>query len=214
MEETGNIFKMLEHGFRVQEELTEKWHVKECDMGAEYEKIMAKHDNDLLDVIAAQHFMNYSLWHIEDTARRLDVPPEVIADCKHKIDAFNQKRNNLIEKIDEALTGAIAPLLPQGAQEKYNTETLGMAIDRTSIIALKIYHMREQASRADASQEHRDRCAEKLSQLTEQRERLKRSIFDLLDDYFVGRKAIKPYFQHKMYNDRSLNPELYGAKAR
>jgi cell division protein FtsB len=204
------ISEMLGQSFRIQEELTEKWHIKERDIEAEYEKIMERNENDPIDVIAAQHFMNYSLWHIEDTARRRDVPSSVIADCKRKIDVFNQKRNNLIEKIDEALTNAITPLLSQKAPEKYNTETLGMAIDRMSIIALKIFHMREQALRTDASPEHTDRCGKKLSQLMEQRERLRQSILDLIDDYFAGRKAIKPYFQHKMYNDKNLNPELYG----
>ncbi|MDR1978465.1 MAG: DUF4254 domain-containing protein, partial [Synergistaceae bacterium] len=118
--------------------------------------------------------------------------------------------NNLIEKIDEAVTGVIAPHLPPDAPEKYNTETIGMAVDRMSIIALKIYHMREQTLRTDVDREHTDNCAKKLSQLIEQRKWLKQSIFDLLDDYFAGRKAVKPYFQHKMYNDRRLNPELYG----
>jgi cell division protein FtsB len=204
------FLKELEAGFGLQEELTEKWHIKEDDMEAEYEKIMGRNENDPVGVIAAQHFMNYSLWHIEDTARRLDVPSSVIADCKHKIDVFNQKRNNLIEKIDETLTNAITPLLSQKAPEKYNTETLGMAIDRMSIIALKIFHMREQTLRTDAGPEHTEICGKKLSQLKEQRERLRQSILDLIDDYFAGRKAIKPYFQHKMYNDKSLNPELYG----
>ena len=203
------IYGTLKQGFVIQEELTEKWHIKEADMEEEYKRIMERRENDLIEIFSALHFMNYSLWHVEDTARRLDVPASVIADCKHRIDVFNQKRNNLIEKADEALISAIEPLLTQKAPEKYNTETLGMAIDRMSIIALKIYHMREQASRSDAGREHRDLCAKKLSQLSEQRERLKQSILDLLDDCFAGRKAIKPYFQHKMYNDPKLNPELY-----
>jgi cell division protein FtsB len=207
----GKFLEDIKKGLDLQTELTSAWHVKEEDLEAEYETIMASmRGNSLIEVIAAQHFMNYSLWHIEDIARRRDVQASMIADCKHKIDSFNQKRNDLIEKIDEAVTYAISPCLPHKTQEKYNTETLGMAIDRMSIIALKIYHMREQASRNDADSEHKDKCAIKLSQLIEQRERLKQSIFDLIDDYLAGRKAIKPYFQHKMYNDKNLNPELYG----
>ncbi|MDR1020847.1 MAG: DUF4254 domain-containing protein [Synergistaceae bacterium] len=207
----GEIIDDLECCFEAQEELTERWHLKAGDMEAEYESIMSSvSGKSLACVIAAQHFMNYSLWHVEDTARRRDVQADVIADCKHRIDVLNQKRNNLIEKIDEAVTSAMSASLPPDALEKYNTETLGMAIDRMSIIALKIYHMREQTSRGDVDQWHRDRCAAKLSELTEQRERLKQSIFDLADDYLAGRKSIKPYYQHKMYNDRNLNPELYG----
>jgi cell division protein FtsB len=210
----GEIIEELEYDFKIQEELTERWHLEEGDMQDEYESIMSSGQAiKPADVIAVQHFMNYSLWHIEDTARRRDVEASVIADCKYKIDVFNQKRNNLIEKIDEAITNAIYQNLPQDPQEKYNTETLGMAIDRMSIIALKIYHMREQTLRSDVSQEHREKCDAKLSQLSEQRERLKQSIFDLIDDYFAGRKAVKPFFQHKMYNDNNLNPELYGNHA-
>jgi hypothetical protein len=153
--------------------------------------------------------MNYSLWHIEDRARRRDVPAEVIAECKHRIDVFNQKRNNLIEKIDEAVANAMAPHMPPDAAKKYNTETLGMAVDRMSIMALKIFHMREQTQRTDAGDEHINRCAEKLSQLTEQRIWLRQSIFELIDDLLAGRKSLRGYFQHKMYNDKNLNPELY-----
>jgi hypothetical protein len=201
----------LKRGFGVQEELTSRWHEEEGDMEAEYESIIASPcSRDLIGIIAAQHFMNYSLWHTEDTARRLDVPAGVIADCKHKIDVFNQKRNNLIEKIDEAIANAIAPHLPPTPAPKYNTETLGMAIDRMSIMALKIFHMREQTQRSDVDMEHIDKCAEKLAQLTEQRRWLEKSIFDLIDDFLTGKKSVKPYFQHKMYNDKNLNPELYG----
>ncbi|MDR1472643.1 MAG: DUF4254 domain-containing protein [Synergistaceae bacterium] len=205
------LMEDLERGFGAQVELTSSWHVEEGGMEAEYESIMASACTlDLADIIAAQHFMNYSLWHVEDTARRLDVPAETIADCKRKIDVFNQKRNDLMEKADETIMNAISPFLPPNAAEKYNTETLGMAIDRMSIMALKIFHMREQAERADAGQEHIAKCRRKLSQLMEQRVWLKRAIFDLVDDFFAGRKSIRPYFQHKMYNDETLNPELYG----
>jgi hypothetical protein len=207
----GKFLEDIKRGFDVQTELTAAWHAREVNMEAEYESIMASEQGwKLTDIIAAQHFMNYSLWHTEDTARRLDVPAEVIADCKHKIDVFNQKRNNLMERIDVAITDAIATLLPPKSEEKYNTETLGMAIDRMSIMALKIFHMREQTQRTDAGSEHVGRCAEKLAQLSEQRTRLRQSILDLIDDILAGRKSISPYFQHKMYNDKSLNPELYG----
>jgi hypothetical protein len=209
----GELLRDLKDCFDKQEALTSKWHVKEEDLEAEYESIInsppAGSPLDLAEIAAAQHFMNYSLWHVEDTARRRDVPANVIADCKYKIDVFNQKRNNLIEKIDEVIAYALAPCLPKSTEEKYNTETPGMAVDRMSILALKIFHMREQTLRSDVGREHIDKCAEKLSQLTEQRKWLARSIFDLLDDFLTGRKSIKPYYQHKMYNDKNLNPELY-----
>ena len=116
---------------------------------------------------------------------------------------------DLMEKIDEAVASAIAPHIPPNAAKKYNTEAPGMAVDRMSIMALKIFHMREQTRRTDAGDEHVNRCLEKLSQLTEQRIWLRQSIFDLIDDFLAGRKSLRGYFQHKMYNDKNLNPELY-----
>ena len=171
-------------------------------------------DLDTLRTLAvSQHLCNHRLWHVEDEARRTDVGPEVIADCKRRIDALNQKRNDLIERVDACLVALVTPLVPEGASERYNTETAGMALDRLSIIALKVHHMREQAQRADASDEHRHSCAAKLAVLDEQRADLARAVGELLAEYVAGTKRPKVYYQFKMYNDPSLNPALYAARA-
>lgn len=171
--------------------------------------------NDLVGVagfrelVARQHWANFQLWHVEDRARRKDVDAAVIADCKYAIDKLNQKRNDLIERVDECLIGMIAPLLPADATEKYNTETVGAALDRLSIQALKIYHMNEQCQRKDVDQDHKDTCGAKVLTLQQQHEDLEQAILDLVDEYAAGIKKPKVYFQFKMYNDPKLNPELY-----
>lgn len=163
----------------------------------------------LRELIARQHWANFQLWHVEDRARRKDVDATVIANCKYAIDKLNQKRNDLIERVDECLIGMIAPLLPEEAPERYNTETVGAALDRLSIQALKIYHMNEQCSRKDVDEAHVQVCNDKVLVLQRQHEDLQRAILELLDEYFAGTKKPKVYFQFKMYNDPKLNPELY-----
>ncbi len=168
----------------------------------------------LAAIASAQHATNFALWHVEDEARRTDVGPEVIADCKRRIDALNQRRNDLIEQVDACLLLLLDPLLPATALDIHNTETVGMALDRLSILALKVYHMAEQAGRAEATDEHRAACARKLDVLREQRTDLTRSIVVLLAEYVAGTRRPKVYYQFKMYNDPALNPALYGAAAK
>lgn len=160
----------------------------------------------------AQHLANHLLWHVEDSARRVDVGDAVIADCKRRIDRLNQSRNDLIERVDAALIVLLAPLLPKDAPERYNTETIGSALDRLSILALKIHHMAEQTRRSDVGPDHVESCERKLATLRRQRDDLLVSALELLDDYALGRKRPKVYFQFKMYNDPSLNPELYARR--
>lgn len=168
----------------------------------------------LLKLVLAQHLMNFTLWHIEDVARRKDVDASVIADCKYRIDTFNQKRNDAFETVDEYLVGRLSRFLPppSGGRERHNTESLGMAIDRLSILALKIYHMGEQTQRADVDEAHRQSCEAKLSALEEQRADLEQAVYDLIDDFCNGVKRPKACRQYKMYNDPGLNPQLYGKK--
>ena len=161
------------------------------------------------ELIGRQHWANFQLWHVEDTARRKDVDAKVIADCKYKIDKLNQLRNDLIERVDECLIAMATPFLPADAAERYNTETVGAALDRLSIQALKIYHMKEQCSRKDVDDAHKQQCETKVVTLQGQHEDLERAILELLDEYAAGTKKPKVYFQFKMYNDPSLNPELY-----
>ena len=168
--------------------------------------------NDLRDVagfrelVGRQHWANFQLWHVEDRARRKDVDAVVIADCKYAIDKLNQKRNDLIERVDECLIGMLTPLLPTDGAERYNSETVGAALDRLSIQALKIYHMKEQCSRKDVNESHVDQCNVKVGVLDRQHKDLAQAILELVDEYAAGTKKPKVYFQFKMYNDPSLNP--------
>jgi hypothetical protein len=169
---------------------------------------------DLQSCIIVEHGCNFRLWHIEDAARRRDVEPEIVAGCKRKIDAMNQKRNDGMEMIDACLMRRLHPLLPSllpGTTPRYNTESLGMAIDRLSILSLKIWHMDEQLARTDVDAAHIRACVDKAAVLRGQRRDLEQSVLELLDDFMAGRKQPRLYFQFKMYNDPRLNPQLYGA---
>jgi len=206
----SKIKNILIVGFENQVEQTSLWHKDETTLlNLKYDDDSQDKNSDLEKLITLQHAANYSLWHIEDIARRKDVDSSVIADCKYRIDKCNQRRNNLMEKIDQAVIELLEPLLPETSIEKYNSETLGMCVDRMSILALKAYHMHEEVIRSDAAVEHIEKCTEKLSVLKEQRDDLKNAMFDIIDSYLEGSKRPKVYFQFKMYNDESLNPELY-----
>ena len=163
----------------------------------------------LWQAIDANHRYNGLLWHEEDRARRVDVPPSDIAAGKRLIDRYHQRRNDAVEAIDEALLAELAgvPPLP-GA--RLSSETAGAMIDRLSILALKIHHMRAQAQRHEAGAEHMHACACKLERLTAQRQDLMSCLDALLQDAREGRAFFKIYRQFKMYNDPSLNPYLYG----
>ena len=165
----------------------------------------------LIDLARGQHFMNFSLWHREDTARRKDVGDDIIAGCKRDIDGFNQQRNDFMEKVDACVVAACVPFLASGLT-RHNTESVGTAVDRMSILSLKIYHMREETERKDVGSEHIASCERKLAVLEEQRNDLGRSILELVDDFASGVKAPKVYYQFKMYNDPALNPALYKNK--
>lgn len=189
------------------------WHTAEPpDAGPAAEPAPAADLGVLRALAASQHLANFRLWHVEDQARRTDVGPEVIADCKRRIDGLNQRRNDLIERVDACLVALLTPFIPEGAAARHNTETVGMALDRLSIVALKIYHMDEQARRQDADAAHREACARKLAVLREQRDDLARAVLELLDDYARGLRRPKVYYQFKMYNDPALNPALYARR--
>lgn len=147
-------------------------------------------------------------WHFEDIIRDPHIDPTEALALKRRIDRSNQDRTDLVEQIDSYFRQKYTEVkvLP-GA--RINTESPAWAIDRLSILALKIYHMREQAERQDASKEHRDTCMAKLNVLLEQQKDLGTAIDQLLEDIQEGRKYMKVYRQMKMYNDPSTNPVLY-----
>jgi len=159
--------------------------------------------------IAANHRYNGLLWREEDRARRLDVPPSEIAASKRLIDRYNQKRNDAVEALDERLLGELARVSRQPGA-RLSSETAGAMVDRLSILALKIHHMRAQAQRHEAGADHMHACACKLERLVAQRQDLMSCLDTLLHDAREGRAFFKIYRQFKMYNDPSLNPYLYG----
>jgi hypothetical protein len=165
--------------------------------------------SSLWQAIDANHRYNGLLWGEEDRARRVDVPPDAIAAGKRLIDRYNQRRNDAVEAIDEALLAELAGVatLP-GA--RLSSETAGAMVDRLSILALKIHHMRAQARRTDAEAAHVQACAAKLERLVVQREDLVSCLDALLQEAQAGRAYFKLYRQFKMYNDPALNPYLNG----
>lgn len=166
-----------------------------------------------LGLVCRQCSFNYLLWHEEDIARSPDVSDAEIARVKRSIDRYNQQRNDAIEQLDDWITAQLAelPIVAQpGARQA--SETAGSVIDRLSILALRIYHLQEQAERVDASPQHIESVQRKLAIALAQHDDLSQSLAELLEDIFSGRKRHKTYRQMKMYNDPSLNPYLYLAK--
>lgn len=150
-------------------------------------------------------------WHFEDLIRDPQIDPVAALKLKRRIDAYNQERTDMVEYIDSYFLQKYKDVTPK-ENAKINSESPAWAIDRFSILALKIYHMREEAVRADATPEHREACQKKLEVLLEQRKDLATAIDDLLTDIANGDKYMKVYKQMKMYNDDALNPVLYQKK--
>jgi len=150
-------------------------------------------------------------WHLEDIIRNPDIDPAEALKIKRRIDKSNQDRTDLVELIDSYFLDRYAGVEVQ-ATATINTESPAWAIDRLSILALKIFHMQQEADRKDATPEHAAQCRQKLAVLLEQQVDLSAAIDTLLDDIASGRKYMKVYKQMKMYNDPALNPVLYGKK--
>ena len=150
-------------------------------------------------------------WHLEDIIRDPHIDPLEALKLKRRIDRSNQDRTDLVEQIDSYLRMKYSDVkvLPDAT---INTESPAWAVDRLSILALKIYHMKEQAERTDATQEHKEKCQAKLNVLLEQQVDLSTAIDQLLADIEAGRKYMKVYKQMKMYNDPATNPVLYANK--
>lgn len=147
-------------------------------------------------------------WHLEDIIRNPTIDPVTALQIKRRIDKSNQDRTDIVEVVDNVIYNKMKSITI-AIDAGINTETPGWAIDRLSILALKIYHMQAEANRTDASEEHIRSCKQKLVTLLEQKEDMFLSIDELMDDLTAGRKKMKLYKQMKMYNDPSLNPVLY-----
>lgn len=150
-------------------------------------------------------------WHYEDIIRDPQIDPIAALKLKRQIDASNQDRTDMVEYIDSYFLQKYDGVTAK-ADATINTESPAWGVDRLSILALKIYHMNEEATREDATPEHREACEKKLSVLLEQRVDLSTAIDTLLDDISKGDKYMKVYKQMKMYNDDELNPVLRGQK--
>ena len=156
-------------------------------------------------------FVDTVQWHLEDLIRPDDVDPVEALRLKRWIDRSNQRRTDMVERIDDYYMqrfGSVTPL----PDAKINTETPAWAIDRLSILALKIYHFAIEVERKGVSAEQHERCVSKYNTLLEQKADLMQAIGDLLDELATGKKQMKLYRQMKMYNDPSLNPMLYNKK--
>ncbi len=159
-----------------------------------------------------QHQFNYLLWHEEDIARSRDVTDAKIAEVKRNIDRFNQARNDWIEKVDDWITADLeSKSIQHQAEARLNTETPGSAIDRLSIMSLRVFHLDEQLARKDVDQQHFEKVNMRLAICRLQQRDLAQSLEELLADIYAGTKRHRTYRQMKMYNDPTLNPYMYEA---
>jgi len=164
-------------------------------------------EKTIIDLLVA----NFTLWGYEDQARRKDMPDNYIADLKRKIDKENQGRNDIIDSLDalikedvEKKLGSIDQTLPM------NSENPGSLYDRLIILALRSYNLRKEINRKDADIYHIEKCSKMLEQVNERSGDLLKCLKELMDNIYSGRKKIKSYKQHKLYNDPALNPALRG----
>ena len=190
--------------FKIFEESIRKYHVTD-DVYQSFENPYPK--NEIAHLLYRKNWIDTVQWHYEDIIRNPDIEPKEALVLKRKIDASNQDRTDLVEYIDSYFLEKY-----QSVEKKedatINTESPAWAIDRLSILALKIHHMHEETTRADASEEHREKCSKKLQVLLEQKKDLSTAIDQLLADIEAGAKYMKVYKQMKMYNDEELNPIL------
>lgn len=159
-------------------------------------------------ILFAKNWIDTVQWHQEDLIRNPKIDPLAGLKIKREIDILNQKRTNTVEQLDDWFLALFSEVTPH-ENATLNTESPGWAVDRLSILALKIYHMEEETQRKEVSEEHRALCASKLSILLEQQTDLSTAIDELIEEMAAGRKKMKVYRQMKMYNDPSLNPVLY-----
>lgn len=165
----------------------------------------------LEQILYSKNWIDTVQWHLEDIIRDENIEPVKALEIKRRIDTSNQKRTDLVEFIDSWFLHQYKDIVPND-DAKINTETPAWAVDRLSILALKVYHMEIEATRATATAEHQQKCQAKLNVLLEQKKDLSLAIDQLLENIEHGSIKIKTYKQMKMYNDEELNPILYQNK--
>ncbi|MAU14738.1 MAG: hypothetical protein CMH46_04270 [Muricauda sp.] len=194
--------------FKIFQESIDTYHIKD-DV---YQEFSNPYPEDKVEhLLYRKNWIDTVQWHYEDIIRDPDIDPEAALDLKRKIDASNQDRTDLVEYIDSYFLKKYQSVEVK-ENATINTESPAWAIDRLSILALKIYHMQEEVNRTDASPEHIKKCRDKLDVLLEQKKDLSTAIDQLLADIESGDKYMKVYKQMKMYNDDELNPVLRGQK--
>ena len=194
--------------FGIFENCIEKYHV---DNRVDQPLINPYEKDEIEHLLYRKCWIDTVQWHYEDIIRDPDIDPVAALELKRKIDASNQNRTDLVEYIDSYFLKKYAEVTILD-NASINTESPAWAIDRLSILALKIYHMHEETTRTDASESHLQECTRKLNVLLEQKKDLSTAIDQLLADIEAGRKFMKVYKQMKMYNDEELNPVLRGQK--
>lgn len=207
----------------LQDERTRTWHLEDAEPGGAVGLKLG--DDEIaalgpaaqslataLSLVVRQHRANFDLWHIEDEARAPGATDAQLAAVKRRIDTTNQLRNDLTEEVDRALLSWLAERNLPNQAAPLNSESPGLIVDRLSILALKIYHTRLEAARADAPQGHAQRNRERLLILEEQRADLAGCLDALWSETLAGTRRFKLYRQLKMYNDPGLNPAIYRQK--
>jgi len=194
--------------FNIFQESIDTYHIKD-DV---YQEFSNPYPKDKVEhLLYRKNWIDTVQWHYEDIIRDPQIDPVAALDLKRKIDASNQDRTDLVEYIDSYFLNKYQSVHVK-EEATINTESPAWAIDRLSILALKIYHMQEEVNRTDASPEHIKKCSGKLAVLLEQKKDLSTAIDQLLADIEAGEKYMKVYKQMKMYNDDELNPVLRGQK--
>ncbi len=168
-------------------------------------------ENSIENYLYLKCWIDTVQWHLEDLIRDPDIDPRDALVLKRRIDRSNQERTDLVEQIDTYFWNKYHTVEKQ-PDATINTESPAWAVDRLSILALKIYHMQQEVNRYNASEAHREKCREKLNVLLQQRVDLSMALDQLLEEYIAGKKYMKVYKQMKMYNDPALNPILYKQK--
>ena len=194
--------------FKIFDQSINDYHIKdsiETQIKNPYPKDQFEH------LLYQKNWIDTVQWHLEDIIRDPEIEPAEALKIKRVIDASNQKRTDLVEFIDGYFLNKFKDIEPN-KNATLNSETIAWALDRLSILALKIFHMSEEANRENAEQSHKTSCQNKLDVLNEQKNDLSTAIDQLIQDIEKGNKYMKIYKQMKMYNDEELNPVLYKAK--
>lgn len=194
-----------EFAFNIFEESILKYHILD-DVYQPFENPYSS--TTIEHLLYLKNWIDTVQWHYEDIIRDPKIDPVEALDLKRKIDASNQHRTDTVEYIDSYFLDKYKGVKTLD-NATINTESPAWAVDRLSILALKIYHMQEEVNRTDASVDHKAKCQEKLTILLEQKKDLSQALDQLLEDIAAGRKYMKVYKQMKMYNDEELNPILY-----